>query len=87
MSSTRTQQPETFRLFSLLEPNYDESSEEDPQDVQFGDQFMGQRRERRHVEPELAEDHAHLDLRRARRLLRPRAAARRRFLQTTCRRN
>jgi phospholipase C len=27
--------------FSLLEPNYDESSEEDPQDIQFGDQFMG----------------------------------------------
>ena len=26
--------------FSLLEPNYDESSEEDPQDIQFGDQFM-----------------------------------------------
>jgi phospholipase C len=28
--------------FSLLEPNYDESSEEDPQDVQFGDQYMGE---------------------------------------------
>ena len=27
---------------SLVEPNYDESSEEDPQDIQFGDQFMGQ---------------------------------------------
>ena len=24
-----------------MEPNYDEQSEEDPQDVQFGDQFMG----------------------------------------------
>ena len=28
--------------FSLVEPNYAMQSEEDPQDVQFGDQFMGQ---------------------------------------------
>ncbi len=27
--------------YCLVEPNYDMSSEEDPQDVQFGDQFMG----------------------------------------------
>jgi phospholipase C len=27
--------------YSLLEPDYDHSSEEDPQDIQFGDQFMG----------------------------------------------
>ena len=27
--------------FSLLDPNYSTSSEEDPQDIQFGDQFMG----------------------------------------------
>ncbi len=27
--------------YCLVEPNYDESSEEDPQDIQFGDQFMG----------------------------------------------
>ena len=27
--------------YCLLEPNYDHSSEEDPQDIQFGDQFMG----------------------------------------------
>jgi len=27
--------------FSLVEPDYDRSSEEDPQDVQFGDQFIG----------------------------------------------
>ena len=27
--------------FSLLEPDYDKSSEENPQDIQFGDQFMG----------------------------------------------
>jgi phospholipase C len=26
--------------YSLLEPDYDHSSEEDPQDIQFGDQFM-----------------------------------------------
>jgi phospholipase C len=26
--------------YCLVEPNYDESSEEDPQDIQFGDQFM-----------------------------------------------
>ena len=31
----------TLPSYSLVEPNYDESSEEDPQDVQFGDQFMG----------------------------------------------
>ena len=28
--------------FSLVEPNYTTQSEENPQDVQFGDQFMGQ---------------------------------------------
>jgi len=27
--------------FSLVEPDYDKQSEEDPQDVQFGDQFLG----------------------------------------------
>jgi len=27
--------------FCLVEPDYDHSSEEDPQDIQFGDQFMG----------------------------------------------
>jgi phospholipase C len=27
--------------FSLVEPDYGNSSEEDPQDIQFGDQFMG----------------------------------------------
>jgi len=31
----------TLPAFSLVEPNYDTQSEEDPQDVQFGDQFMG----------------------------------------------
>jgi phospholipase C len=31
----------TLPSFSLVEPDYDKSSEEDPQDVQFGDQFMG----------------------------------------------
>jgi phospholipase C len=28
--------------FSLVEPNYDQQSEENPQDIQFGDQFVGQ---------------------------------------------
>ena len=27
--------------FSLVEPDYDHSSEENPQDIQFGDQFLG----------------------------------------------
>ena len=27
--------------FSLVEPNYDDQSEENPQDIQFGDQFVG----------------------------------------------
>ncbi len=31
----------TLPSFSLVEPDYGNSSEEDPQDVQFGDQFMG----------------------------------------------
>ena len=31
----------TLPSFSLVEPDYGKSSEEDPQDVQFGDQFMG----------------------------------------------
>jgi phospholipase C len=28
--------------FSLVEPNYDKQSEENPQDIQYGDQFVGQ---------------------------------------------
>jgi phospholipase C len=28
--------------YSLVEPNYDEQSEENPQDIQYGDQFMAQ---------------------------------------------
>ncbi len=28
-------------FYSLVEPNYDEQSEENPQDIQFGDQFVG----------------------------------------------
>jgi len=31
----------TLPAFSLVEPDYGTQSEEDPQDVQFGDQFMG----------------------------------------------
>ncbi|HEX7444509.1 MAG TPA: alkaline phosphatase family protein [Acidimicrobiales bacterium] len=31
----------TLPSFSLVEPNYEKQSEEDPQDVQFGDQFLG----------------------------------------------
>ena len=31
----------TLPAFSLVEPDYGRQSEEDPQDVQFGDQFMG----------------------------------------------
>ncbi len=31
----------TLPSFSLVEPDYGKQSEEDPQDVQFGDQFMG----------------------------------------------
>ncbi len=31
----------TLPSFSLVEPDYDKQSEEDPQDVQFGDQFVG----------------------------------------------
>jgi phospholipase C len=31
----------TLPSFSLVEPDYDKQSEEDPQDVQFGDQFLG----------------------------------------------
>jgi phospholipase C len=31
----------TLPSFSLVEPDYDRQSEEDPQDVQFGDQFLG----------------------------------------------
>ena len=32
----------TLPAFSLVDPNFDTQSEEDPQDVQFGDQFMAQ---------------------------------------------
>ena len=31
----------TLPSFSMVEPNYEKQSEEDPQDVQFGDQFLG----------------------------------------------
>ena len=32
----------TLPSFCLVEPDFEKQSEEDPQDVQFGDQFMGQ---------------------------------------------
>jgi phospholipase C len=61
--------------YCLLEPNYDESSEEDPQDIQFGDQFMGKVVNAVMSSPNWPHHHADLDLRRARWLLRPRPAA------------
>jgi phospholipase C len=32
----------TLPAYSMVDPNFDNSSEEDPQDVQFGDQFLAQ---------------------------------------------
>ena len=40
-SSSSTPRPASSPPFSLVEPNYDEQSEENPQDIQFGDQFVG----------------------------------------------
>ena len=48
--------------FSLVEPDYDHQSEENPQDIQYGDQFVGKVVNAVDVQPQLAQDHADLDL-------------------------
>ena len=61
--------------FALLEPDFDKQSEENPQDISVGESFSAKVVNAVDAQPELGQDRAHLDLRRARRLLRPRAAA------------
>ena len=62
--------------FTFVEPDFEhEQSEEDPQDIPLGESFAAQMVQRRDAQARLGEDAAHLDLRRARGLLRPRAAA------------
>jgi len=61
--------------FCLVEPDYGNQSEENPQNIAAGEQFAAQVINAVVSGPRLAEDAADLELRRARRLLRPRAAA------------
>ena len=65
----------TLPSFSLVDPNFDTESEENPQDLRHGEQLAAKVINAVMHSPELGEDAAHLDLRRARWLLRPRAAA------------
>ena len=61
--------------FTFLDPNYSTTSEENPQDVQVGEQFIARGRERADARADLEAHRAVHHLRRARRLLRPCAAA------------
>ena len=65
----------TLPQFSLLEPNYSISSEENPQDVQFGDQYLADVVNAVMHGPEVVEDPDDLDLRRVGGLVRPRATS------------
>ena len=61
--------------FSFIDPNYDIISEENPQDIQAGERFIAQVVNALTHSPTWQQDRAVHHLGRARRLLRPRAAA------------
>lgn len=61
--------------FSIVDPNFGTQSEEDPQDIQYGDVFLSGVVRAVHGRPEVVHDAARVVLRRARGLLRPRPAA------------
>ena len=60
---------------SYVDPNFDKQSEENPQDIRQGERFAAAVINAVDAGPGVGEDVADLDLRRARRLLRPRPAA------------
>ena len=61
--------------FTFIDPNYDTTSEENPQDIQVGERFIAEVVHTLMQAPDLEAHRAVHHLRRARRLLRPRAAA------------
>ena len=65
----------TLPAFSIVDPDFQAYSEENPQDISKGESFAAEVINRGHARPGLARHAADLGLRRARRLLRPRAAA------------
>ena len=65
----------TLPGFSIVDPDFDEYSEENPQDVRKGESFACGDHQPGDARQGLAGHPADLDLRRARRLLRPRRAA------------
>ena len=67
----------TLPAFCLVEPDFDKQSRGEPAGHLARRAFVGEGHQRGDARPGLGQDAAHLDLRRARRLLRPRAAARR----------
>ena len=60
----------------LIDPNFDQDSEENPQDIQYGDVFLAQVVNAAHGISAVGKGLVHLDLRRARRVLRSRPASR-----------
>ena len=68
----------TLPAFSIVDPDFTAYSEENPQDIRRGESFAAEVIRQVMTGQGLAADPADLDLRRARRLLRPRAAAGRR---------
>ena len=75
----------TLPAFSIVDPDFSHQSEENPQDIRVGERFAADDHQRRDARPGVGQDAADLDLRRARRLLRPRAAAAARSSPTTSR--
>jgi hypothetical protein len=61
--------------FTFLDPDYNTTSEENPQDIEVGERFIAQVVDALIPRADLAQDGALHHLRRAWRLLRPRAAA------------
>ena len=76
----------TLPQFSFVDPDYETTSEENPQDIQVGEGFAAPGHHGAHAVAGLGAHRAVLHLRRARRLLRPRAAAARRSSPTPSRR-
>ena len=76
----------TLPAVSFVDSNIFTGDEENPQDIQLGEAFVSSVVQRRHERAGVVQDHARLDLRRARRLLRSRATTARRSHPTTFRR-
>jgi hypothetical protein len=65
----------TLPPVSIVDPDFEVYSEENPRDIRLGEGFRQRGHQRRYARPGLATHPAHLALQRTRRILRPRTTA------------